>query len=551
MLLFDGKITNKNPDDTYTVKFEASKRYVIELTGNGANALTDPFLVLFGEGGEYIEDDNSAGNLASLIQFSPSRTQYYDVSALSADGSKGDYQLTIKIDDYRDTFDGAARIGTVEPDARPIKGKINENGDVDFFEISLVKGLSYDLRLESGPKGTDYVGDPKLTLISGSGRVIASDDDSGSGNSALIQYTAKKNGVYYLRVEPEDVDTGTYLLRSSLGTGSHQQDDIKGTNGSDSMNALSGDDTVDGRDGNDRIWGANGNDKLSGGQGDDMIRGGTGNDRISGGQGNDTLRGEEGQDTVHGGGGSYFNYGDSGEDLLLGKAGNDRIYGGDSADKVEGGIGSDRLYGEDGVDVLIGGEGRDYLNGGQDDDLLRGGADSDSLVGSGGDDELRGGDNNDYLRGDDGDDTLVGGRGDDFLSGADGDDVMDGGSGSDYYYGDRGNDVFVFSDADHSTEKQTDRIGKFDNPGVKSGDVFDLTAVDADSTRRGNQSLVFDSDGTGEKGTIWLEDSNKKNDPSIFIYTNSDDEPGPEMAIDIENWEGRDAADYTADDFLL
>jgi Ca2+-binding RTX toxin-like protein len=552
MLTYDGKLTQLDPDDTYKLELEDSKRYVIELQGTGKNGLEDPFLIILGEGGEYAEDDDSGIDGASLIEFRPAKTQYYDITALAAVGtSLGAYTLTVKVDDYRDTFDGAARIGQLEPEGVVKTGRINEAGDVDLFEIRLVKGLNYNLRLDPGPKGGDYVGDPNLTLLSASGKTIASDDNSGTEDAAFIDVTPTRNGVHYLQAEAAGEDTGTYRLLASIGRASYQDDLIRGTKSADSISALSGDDEVSGREGDDRIWGANGDDQLQGGPGSDMIRGGDGADQIFGGIGQDILRGETGDDFADGGADNDEIYGGEGNDTLDGGAGADTIRGEAGDNYIRGEEDDDWLIGGDERDTLNGGDGRDQIYGNAGDDLISGGAYEDGLNGDDGNDTLNGGDSGDYLYGGGDDDELSGGTGDDYLNGGDGDDRLDGGSGADEYDGGNGNDVFIFSKAKHSTVLHTDGIYRFDKPGEKEGDLIDLSAIDGDRTATGQQSLSFDGSGSGDTGTLWLAASTKKFDSSIFIYANLDGDSEAELAIRLYNYEGRDVSKYSADDFVV
>lgn len=551
MITFQGDLTKRDPDNTHKLELEASKRYVIELEGSGSNGLDDPFLIILGEGGEYIEDDNSGNDGAALIEFRPTKTQYYDITALGAGDSIGSYTLTVKVDDYRDTFDGAARVGNLDTDGVTKKGYIHEAGDVDLFETRLVKGLNYNLRLDPGPKGSNYVGDPKLSLLSQSGRTIESDDNSGNGDAAFIDYTATRNGLHFLRAEATGDDTGTYRILASIGRASYQADEIRGTKASDSISALSGNDEVSARDGNDRIWGANGDDTLKGGPGNDMIRGGEGADLISGGAGNDTLRGENGNDLVVGGADRDQIYGGEGDDTLEGGAGSDQLEGNEGADLIRGEDDYDYIRGGDGDDTLKGGDGGDSVYGDDGNDLIHGGGDSDYLRGDEGSDTLKGGNSNDDLTGGDDDDELHGGKGSDSLYGDQGADTLDGGSGSDHYNGGGGNDIFVFSDVEHSTPKNADSIYKFDKPGDKAGDLIDLSAIDGDSTTSGKQDLVFDAGASGEIGTVWLENSTKKNDSSIYIYANTDGGDEAELVVRLYNYTGDDASDYTAEDFIL
>ena len=149
---------------------------------------------------------------------------------------------------------------------------------------------------------------------------------------------------------------------------------------------------------------------------------------------------------------------------VIGSAGNDRYSGTDFADRIVGGDGRDRLSGNGGHDTLDGGTGNDRLSGGKGHDLLIGGK---------GHDRLEGGNGNDTLKGGKGNDTLIGGKGADVLR------------------GDKGADTFVFRSVEDSTGKAHDTILDFDGA---SGDLLDLSAIDANTGLSGNQSFSFIGD---------------------------------------------------------
>ncbi len=215
------------------------------------------------------------------------------------------------------------------------------------------------------------------------------------------------------------------------------------------------------------------NDSVDGRGGDDEIRTGEGNDWLSGGDGNDTLDGGTGNDTIEAG---------SGADKVLGGGGSDQIWGNGGDDMIDAGEGIDFVYAGDGNDTVLGQSGDDFLQGELGNDLISGDA------------------GNDWLHGGDGNDTIQGGAGDDKIFGNAGADVLTGGAG-----GDR----FVFKLASDSTYAQYDRIMDF-KPGE---DRIDLSGIDADNTRAGNQTFGFSADrpfftGAGDLWTTatWMGD---------------------------------------------
>ncbi|HUG61927.1 MAG TPA: M10 family metallopeptidase C-terminal domain-containing protein, partial [Methylomirabilota bacterium] len=105
---------------------------------------------------------------------------------------------------------------------------------------------------------------------------------------------------------------------------------------------------------------------------------------------------------------------------------------------------------------------------------------------------------NDILTGDGKANLLAGGDGDDVLAGNGGDDTLVGGAGKDTLTGGEGADVFLYTAASDSTPAAPDMIKDFDGEG---GDVLDLKAVDADTTKPGDQDFIFAPGGfTGVAG---------------------------------------------------
>jgi hypothetical protein len=116
---------------------------------------------------------------------------------------------------------------------------------------------------------------------------------------------------------------------------------------------------------------------------------------------------------------------------------------------------------------------------------------SQSLVGGAFADSLRGMGGNDQLFGHAGDDRLVGGTGDDTVNGGDGRDRLTGGTGA---------DLFVFQSVQESSPtKQADAIMD-----LTASDRIDLSAIDADTTVKGDQAFHLVGAFTHEAGELTL-----------------------------------------------
>ena len=121
-----------------------------------------------------------------------------------------------------------------------------------------------------------------------------------------------------------------------------------------------------------------------------------------------------------------------------------------------GAIGDNNLTGDDAIDEMTGGAGNDKLRGFDNNDLLDGGADIDTLLGG------------------KGNDTLIGGGNYDILSGA------------------QGKDSFRYLDITDSAPGTVDNI-----VGLENKDKIDLSSIDANINKGGDQRFQLVADFTG------------------------------------------------------
>ena len=394
--------------------------------------------------------------------------------------------------------------------------------------------------------------------------------------------------------------------------GTERADVIEGLAGNDRIFGFGGNDIIRGRGGNDQLFGGSGNDILDGGVGADRMIGGIGNDTFVVGQlrdrveelangGNDLVRssiswtltkhvegleltgaahlhgtGNGTANTITGNTGRNVLKGLDGNDKLFGRAGNDSLYGGSGNDTLFGGAGNDLLNGGSGAERMIGGGGNDiYLvgqardrveelaNGGND--LVRSsiswtlakhverleltGAAHLQGTGNGASDTLTGNAGRNTLRGLDGNDKLYGGAGMDTLFGGTGNDTLVGGAGRDVLHGGAGRDQFVFFFAEHSgtTANTRDLITTF----VSGQNRINILAIDADTTRRGNQAFLFDEDKMSanaslDRGHVGWHQADRvgtANDRTIVRF-NTDNDRNYEMTIEIQGLINLDASDF-------
>ncbi len=209
-------------------------------------------------------------------------------------------------------------------------------------------------------------------------------------------------------------------------------------------------------------------------------------------------------------------------------SGSNDNYSAHAGERVVAGAGDDRIdldtsgfdaFGEQGNDNLIGNDQVNILSGGLGNDSAFGGAGDDAIFGDAGDDSLSGGDDGDQLFGGDGLDELNGGEGRDLLAG---------GAGTDTLAGDAGQDVFIFkSIADSVKGSGRDQILDFSHA---EGDKIDVSGIDANSHKHGNQAFHFvGAHGFGHhdgelryKGHVLSGDVNGDGRADFEIHVNAD-----------------------------
>ena len=250
--------------------------------------------------------------------------------------------------------------------------------------------------------------------------------------------------------------------------------------------------TVYGDAGNDRVYNSfeGGNDIFLG-TGDDRYVG-TGfstassyYDVVKGGAGNDTFD----VSTFH----SDY-YGESGNDTFFSVGFNNLFNGGSGTDTIsfesqddDGDLSGTGIY----VDLY---EGFARSTSSYRETLVSienaaGTGTNDTLLGSDVANRLWGDSGNDVLKGFAGNDRLYGENGNDNLSGGSGNDQITGGTGTDTLIGGSGADRFIFTAINQSVNgSRRDVITDFR---ASEGDLIDLSGIDADYTRSGNQAFDF------------------------------------------------------------
>ena len=118
-------------------------------------------------------------------------------------------------DDFRDDSSTTGLL----PDNTSINAEIEKRGDVDWFEVEVEAGSTYNFSATG-----DTLQDPMLQLLRADGSQVAFDDDGGGGYNSLIVYETSITESLFLAVSAYQYQyiqagytgTGTYTLSSSV-----------------------------------------------------------------------------------------------------------------------------------------------------------------------------------------------------------------------------------------------------------------------------------------------------------------------------------------------
>ncbi|QGZ96992.1 PPC domain-containing protein [Terricaulis silvestris] len=208
----EGRVsTIGTPDDTdwYSVELIEGRPYRFYADGMDPDPLADPLLTIYdSQGAQVAVDDDGGSGVNSYLGFtSPTGGSYFaGVSSFNSSGA-GRYQLRVIDTDvpghaYTDEMLDAAgddRIGNIEI-----------SGDIDAYRVELEAGVRYVIEVNG--HGDDPLGDAFLTIADGEGTRVTSDDDSGSGMDARLQFTPENAGTFLIQASGLGGSTGWYQV---------------------------------------------------------------------------------------------------------------------------------------------------------------------------------------------------------------------------------------------------------------------------------------------------------------------------------------------------
>lgn len=385
-----------------------------------------------------------------------------------------------------------------------IINNITNPGEIDTYDINFIAGHTYYLQLGGGTTL-----DPFLTLRL-NGDFIASDNDGGVGDASRLVFTPSETASYQVQVSGNASTTGVYTL---LAFEDDARDSVEGVG--DAPFVETGQERAGALD-----WVAINSRDV------DVFSVAL----VSGLTYRIEARGQQGGEgtlydplmTLRDGAGTALAQNDD--------------YGGGRDSRIDFTPGATGIYyiEADSYDFYTTGSYRLHVYQG---------------VGTAGADVIRGTARGDAMSGAGGTDLILGNRGDDILRGADGADTLNGGAGADVLSGGRGADTFDFNKVSAGPPEAVDILRgadgatAFEGAGAATGDMIDLSDIDANAGASGNQAFILGGAGAGH---LSLVDSGG----DTFVRGNVDGDGAFEFQLRIEDGAVLASA-YTAADFVL
>jgi hypothetical protein len=176
-------------------------------------ALTDPYLILYGpDGAEILRDDDGGEGLSAWAEYQAASggTHYLEVRGFSEDAT-GRYAVTLTPGEIGDSADAAEYL---QPGFEGRTSVIGTPGDVDWFVIEMIEGRPYRIIAEGIDDGA--LADPLLVLYDQQMQEVARDDDGGTGFSSYLTYMSPTGGPYFAVVSSfDEQSTGRYAIRAA------------------------------------------------------------------------------------------------------------------------------------------------------------------------------------------------------------------------------------------------------------------------------------------------------------------------------------------------
>lgn len=194
----------------HAYQFTAPARGKFEIHLAADDGLLDPYLMILNSNGRRVRRNDNASrhtvNSFIRLRVRPGRT--YFVVASSADGTSGDYTLTltgIPRDDIGNAFAAARSTRLNTRGSRRTSGRINYPGDVDVFKVVATRTGTMQVDMLLRGRRNDLV--CELAAYDAEGTLLV---ESGNGSGASFEVV--KGQTFYLRASGSDGSIGRYRV---------------------------------------------------------------------------------------------------------------------------------------------------------------------------------------------------------------------------------------------------------------------------------------------------------------------------------------------------
>ena len=218
------KLSPAGDEDWFAVTLEAGRVYWIDLEGRwtGAGTLWNPYLrgIHDADGNRLAgtTNDNAGVGLNSRVRFMAEEDGTYYVAAGAVQAGASIYRqgtYTLSVTEVPDDFSAGTGTSGALAVGRSARGKIETEGDRDWFAVDLDAGGTYLIDLKGSATGSGNLRNSYLYGIhDANGDLIAgtTDNDGGFGSNSRVTFTAGEAATYYVVAGAHGNWEGTYTL---------------------------------------------------------------------------------------------------------------------------------------------------------------------------------------------------------------------------------------------------------------------------------------------------------------------------------------------------
>ena len=195
--------------DWFLIELIEGRPYRFSVEGAGVTPLADPVLTIYDAAGQQVAvDDDGGPGVNPYLNFASITGGPHFVAVSGFGEATGGYYVRATDTDVPGHIYTDEALDAANGDERA--GRIDIPGDLDYFRVELESGVRYVMELRA--TGADPLGNPMLTLMDGENNRVASDNDSGPGRNALLRFTARETGSYYIQASGFGGSTGSYQV---------------------------------------------------------------------------------------------------------------------------------------------------------------------------------------------------------------------------------------------------------------------------------------------------------------------------------------------------